>query len=276
MAAEWYYKVMGEPIGPLTSAELHRHAQEGSVLPDTFVRRGAEGWWIAADKVKGLFDSPHPVSEVVSGPGHQAPPKQESADWQTAPESAAKPPHHSSNTPPGPSVPLNWAVGGGVALVLLFVVVLVVMQGSGSNGSNRSNSSPSYAPTPIGGYVAPIGSRGASPTADDTKSQREKAVRAEIESLRFEITQMKDKERDLQRQIDEIEGDKRRADVDLQRVRDPISNQGTYFAIMQRSQDLSIASIKKAREKYLLQEDILRKNSKLSEAESTLRRILNP
>ena len=101
-------------------------------------------------------------------------------------------------------------------------------------------------------------------------------MRAEIESLRFEITQMKDKERDLQRQIDEIEGDKRRADVDLQRVRDPISNQGTYFAIMQRSQDLSIASIKKAREKYLLQEDILRKNSKLSEAESTLRRILNP
>ena len=155
-----------------------------------------------------------------------------------------------------------------VALVL--VIVVVISQGSSSSNSPNNSSRSS------GGYSAPVDRGNGSSPSDDLKNQREKAARAEVESLRFEITQMQDKERDLQRQIDELEADQRRAYEALRRVRDPVNNQGTYFATMQRAQDLSFEVIKKAGEKPRLQEDIRRKKGKLSEAENVLRTLLNP
>ena len=57
MSADWYYKVNNVETGPLSSTELRRHAAEGNVPHDSFVRQGAEGRWVAAPKVKGLFTS---------------------------------------------------------------------------------------------------------------------------------------------------------------------------------------------------------------------------
>jgi len=77
MAAECYYRAKGQhplvrwavcrtpQLGPVESAELRRLADTGTVTPDALVRKGADGRWVRADKVQGLFqrsDSPPTVA----------------------------------------------------------------------------------------------------------------------------------------------------------------------------------------------------------------------
>lgn len=69
MSGAWYYKLMGDDIGPLSGADLRRHALDGKLTPDAYVRRGDSDRWVSADKVKGLFDppsSPLPPTTVES------------------------------------------------------------------------------------------------------------------------------------------------------------------------------------------------------------------
>jgi hypothetical protein len=54
----WYYRAMGEEIGPLSSADLQELAKSGLLTPDTPIRAGAEGEWFPAGQVLGLFDEP--------------------------------------------------------------------------------------------------------------------------------------------------------------------------------------------------------------------------
>ena len=56
MAAEWFCQAAGHRYGPITSGELRRLADTGIVTPDTLVRKGADGRWVRAEKVQGLFD----------------------------------------------------------------------------------------------------------------------------------------------------------------------------------------------------------------------------
>ena len=50
MAKQWFYEIMGEELGPISSAELRRKAESGEVTPDTSIRMGAQGaWQIAAE-----------------------------------------------------------------------------------------------------------------------------------------------------------------------------------------------------------------------------------
>jgi hypothetical protein len=58
MAAEWFYSHGGNMVGPLTAAQLRQHALALWVVPEDHVRRGIEGEWMPAAKVKGLFDPP--------------------------------------------------------------------------------------------------------------------------------------------------------------------------------------------------------------------------
>ena len=55
MSAEWYYQLMGEDIGPLSLEELKGEACAGTILPDTFVKRGKDGDYVCAEGVEGLF-----------------------------------------------------------------------------------------------------------------------------------------------------------------------------------------------------------------------------
>ena len=57
MAGEWYYKLMGEVIGPISSIELKQLARAGDIRPDTHVRKGPDGRWVMAERVKGLLES---------------------------------------------------------------------------------------------------------------------------------------------------------------------------------------------------------------------------
>lgn len=55
MAAEWYYKVRGTEFGPIPATEMVQKAADGSITPQTEVRKG-DGPWLPASKVASLFD----------------------------------------------------------------------------------------------------------------------------------------------------------------------------------------------------------------------------
>lgn len=65
-SAKWFYQVMGEETGPVTSAELKRLATSGTVARDTLIRQGVSGRWTSAEKVTGLFNGDAPDSHLDS------------------------------------------------------------------------------------------------------------------------------------------------------------------------------------------------------------------
>jgi hypothetical protein len=66
MAESWYYKLMGEEIGPISSHELKLLAQAGTIDFDTPLRPSSSDSCNRASKVRGLFDPPsEPPNEDV-------------------------------------------------------------------------------------------------------------------------------------------------------------------------------------------------------------------
>lgn len=65
MPQSWYYKLMGEEVGPLSAAELREHVHEGRLTRDLSVRRADSDRWVLADSIEGLFD---PVAKSVTTP----------------------------------------------------------------------------------------------------------------------------------------------------------------------------------------------------------------
>jgi len=72
MASQWVYQVMGDEVGPISSAELRDLAQRGAISVDTLVRKAPDDAWISAERVQGLFpvpdETPRPMPAVVSAP----------------------------------------------------------------------------------------------------------------------------------------------------------------------------------------------------------------
>lgn len=68
MTREWYFQTMGQEIGPLTAAELKSKVATGLIQPDTLIRRGTDGKWMFAGKVKGLFPEPEPPPAPIEPP----------------------------------------------------------------------------------------------------------------------------------------------------------------------------------------------------------------
>lgn len=60
---EWYYRLTGEVIGPVSWEQLKQKADEGQLEHQTPVREGAEGRWTAASQVPRLLDSPAELGE---------------------------------------------------------------------------------------------------------------------------------------------------------------------------------------------------------------------
>jgi hypothetical protein len=58
MSLTWFTKEMGVESGPFTSVDLKSQANDGSITPDTLVRRGRDGEWVLAHRIHGLFDLP--------------------------------------------------------------------------------------------------------------------------------------------------------------------------------------------------------------------------
>lgn len=55
---DWYFQVMGQELGPFTAQELKSKVETGQIQRDTMVRRGIEGKWLFAERVKGLLPEP--------------------------------------------------------------------------------------------------------------------------------------------------------------------------------------------------------------------------
>ena len=58
MSAQWYCRLMGTEMGPYTSAQLIEMVKSHQLTPEDFVKRGPEGQWVLAERVKGLFEDP--------------------------------------------------------------------------------------------------------------------------------------------------------------------------------------------------------------------------
>jgi len=57
MPAQWFYQMMGQVVGPVSADDLRKLARERTILRDTLIRKGEDGIWVTADKVRGLLDS---------------------------------------------------------------------------------------------------------------------------------------------------------------------------------------------------------------------------
>ena len=55
MAVEWYLRIADKEVGPLSAQQLRTMAGKGQIGPADFVRRGDEGGWLPANRVKGLL-----------------------------------------------------------------------------------------------------------------------------------------------------------------------------------------------------------------------------
>ena len=58
MATHWFCKIMGDELGPMSAGELQAIARSGQLAIDDLVRKHADGTWVRAENVIGLFDRP--------------------------------------------------------------------------------------------------------------------------------------------------------------------------------------------------------------------------
>lgn len=103
MALQWYYKVMGQEAGPVSSSELRELATSGFLTPDVEVRKGTEGDWTEAGRIRGLFEGPAgAIDEEADGPGAPAPsaPEPARANDRKGPVAEPRPSQPSTSEPP--------------------------------------------------------------------------------------------------------------------------------------------------------------------------------
>jgi hypothetical protein len=89
---DWYFQVMGQELGPFTATELKAKVETGQIQRDTMVRRGIEGKWLFAERVKGLL--PEPEHQPV------IPLRMKPKSSTTLPVVNDLPPHHVGETAP--------------------------------------------------------------------------------------------------------------------------------------------------------------------------------
>jgi len=108
--ATWYLKVSGRQLGPFEPMAVRKFVNLGRIQPDTLVRKGEQGRWVAARKVRGLLDGPTPATapgrpepEVTTrrttdphGPGPKAPP----STWLEDAPPTARSVRHAPTRPP--------------------------------------------------------------------------------------------------------------------------------------------------------------------------------
>lgn len=84
MAVEWFCRVMGSDVGPLSQHQLVDMARQHQLNPEDLVRRNNSSW-VPAFQVKGLFEAaakppivpPAPPEPIVESTvdAHEAPPE---------------------------------------------------------------------------------------------------------------------------------------------------------------------------------------------------------
>jgi len=72
----WWYRIGENITGPVSATELKRLAKGGLLKPATLVKKKGHEKWVAAEKVRGLFEvadegttEPRPNAEPSPTPG---------------------------------------------------------------------------------------------------------------------------------------------------------------------------------------------------------------
>jgi len=137
-AANWFLKAGNQVNGPMSIAELQQKSAAGLIAPETLIRRGANGQWVLAEKIQGLFQSPPTTATVPpvpppmpsSGPAGDSGNRRRMRRWLLAGVLAA----------------------GGVATAVL-LAVLLVHHGKNKTPDHTANADIA-APTPTSPRVA--------------------------------------------------------------------------------------------------------------------------
>jgi hypothetical protein len=75
MAADWFCKIDGNKVGPFTPQQLKTIVAKGQLRPEHLIRRGNEGAWVPAGRVKGLFPEQSATAKPASkSPAAKSPP----------------------------------------------------------------------------------------------------------------------------------------------------------------------------------------------------------
>jgi len=101
--AEWYYKIAEQVVGPLSADQLKALADGGRLAPGDPIAKSPDGPWVAASRVKGLFE----VAAVDDEPA-EAPTPSGTAAEQVPPAASPEisPGQASSKEPPVPQPPV--------------------------------------------------------------------------------------------------------------------------------------------------------------------------
>mgnify|MGYP002622852577 FL=1 len=88
MANTWFVQHGGKQYGPMAAAQLKKLAADGKITPATLVRMNAEGDWVAASNVRGLFVPAAGTAPPAVPPAQAAPPQSPAVPDQPAAQSA--------------------------------------------------------------------------------------------------------------------------------------------------------------------------------------------
>lgn len=186
MAAEWFYRTPeGAEVGPVSAADLKRLAERNKLHPDTPIRKGGDGRWSAAAKVKGLLGNA-PVASVKADGGRRPARQGESSTGTVTLEGRrAEPPSLPDHSGPRRSPLLLIAAGVGVLLVAGVTAAAVVM-------GTRSGSS-------LVASAATSGEPEENRAAEERRrnDEQERAVRLEAERAAEEQERAENEEREL-------------------------------------------------------------------------------
>ena len=96
MAVQWFCRLMGSEMGPFTSSQLLEMARSHQLTPEDFVKKGVDGTWVDASRVKGLFEDGASSSIIRA----HVPP--------TMKKDASKKPKPTKHAPPSSPAAVSW------------------------------------------------------------------------------------------------------------------------------------------------------------------------
>ncbi len=111
MASQWFYEIAGKQLGPVSSAELLALAQRGIVAYETPVRKGPDGNWASAKRVRGLFPEPNAASPPLPAAAPKPPPTLRADTPQEPSRQRASDPQPAPKTTPGEGPSQLTAIG---------------------------------------------------------------------------------------------------------------------------------------------------------------------
>ena len=115
MSADWFCKINEKKVGPLNSQQLKTIVARGQLMPEHLVRRGSEGPWVPAGRIKGLFPEPPGGNTGSHGkklPQATAKPLPKAAGTPPTAKPASLPTAAEAPVPPSADMPQELRLGG--------------------------------------------------------------------------------------------------------------------------------------------------------------------